>query len=168
MKRPLEPPADPRQFISYLCVNYIESTGSDQASTLFSHIIELDTTIDNNGFMILTGKASPHTHPAFRLPLDQHPYFVALSIVCRNKHKLFKDEIWWRKYLSPKQMKEVMEEGENKHCKVVGDVQKLPHAPEVTVHLTLAYEKPKGHHIDQVYVKFPLSIYFDFYDRMTQ
>lgn len=172
MKSHVEPPADPRKFTCCLVLNYIESDGTDQASTLFSHTIELATAIDSNGVMTLSGKATPHTHPAYVLPIDQHPYYISLSIICRNRHKLFRGQVFWRRFLSPKQLKDLLSNPSEspgvKHCSVAGDVQKLPHAPEFPVDLTLVFEKPKGHHIDGVHAKFPLAVYFDFYDRMTQ
>ena len=126
-------PSDPRAFKCKFFTCYYDNDGNQQASSPFSHVIELETVVENKT-MTLQGTATKHTHQAYVsfffvnffflcyfsrsfssdciqiLPLDNHEHDVSFSVASRNRHKAIHDQIFWRKYLSAKEMKDALTE----------------------------------------------------------
>lgn len=118
--------------------------------------------------MILHGKASHHAHPAYILSLDANDYFKAFALVCRNRNDAFDNVVFFRKYVSHRDLVPLMAQSGDETCVIVGDMPKVPNSPEITVHLTLGHEKGRGKYVSEVRVEFPLAHYFLFYDRVKE
>jgi hypothetical protein len=125
----------------------------------------LDTRIfrDEDGvdMMELAGRASPHTHQAFMIPLDNHSHGLSFSVACRNRHKAVVDQIFWRKYVPSRHDLNV-----STTFSLVGDMMQVPNSPEIKLDVTVHHVRGKGHLVESVQMEFPVDYYALFINRL--
>jgi len=119
----------------------------------------------------LTGTASRHGHLAYMPPIDNHNNGLYFVINCRNRHKTFWDQTFWRTYLNSRQARALYSQidttnHQHQTLTVEGDFRQVPHAPSAELKVGVRYIRGTGHVVDTVRMSFPTEHYRRFFDRI--